>query len=90
MTESLTKQESRTRNVSGLLSAWFYAIFVLLVSTVLLVCNSLFCYVLVSFIPMPDNRVATAVISQLIYYLLPIALTFFQWYLFDQLKRSFA
>ncbi len=90
MPDSQADQDLSTRKVSSLFSAWFYAIFVLLVSTVLLVCNSLFSYVLVSLIPMPTNRVATAVISQLIYYLLPIALTFFQWYLFDQLKRSFS
>lgn len=90
MPESQANVDSNTRKVSGLFSAWFYAIFVLWVSTALLVCNSLFSYVLVSFIPMPESRVATAVISQLIYYLLPIALTFFQWYLFDQLKRSFS
>lgn len=85
--ESVAKDQPKS-NLSGLFSAWCYAILVLLVSTVLLVCNSLFCYVLVAFVPLPQDRVASAVTSQLIYYLVPVGLTFFQWYLFDQLKRS--
>lgn len=88
MAEKTEQSQVSTRSVSGQLSAWAYAFVVLLVSTILLICNSLFCYVLTDFIPLPEERIASAVISQLIYYLVPIGLTFFEWYLFDQLRRS--
>ncbi|MFO0940651.1 MAG: hypothetical protein U0930_07780 [Pirellulales bacterium] len=88
MAEKTGQRVGSSRSVSGHLSAWVYAFVVLLVSTVLLICNALFCYVLTDFIPMPEDRIASAVISQLIYYLVPIGLTFFEWYLFDQLRRS--
>lgn len=88
MAEKSKSSNASSRSVSGHLSAWAYAFVVLLVSTVLLICNALFCYVLTDFIPLPEDRIASAVISQLIYYLVPVALTFFEWYLFDQLRRS--
>lgn len=80
--------DGTAKQLSGIVSAWVYAFAVLAISVGLLACNSFFCYMLVGSIPLPTERVTAAVITQLVYYLLPIALTFFQWYLIDQLRRS--
>jgi hypothetical protein len=86
----LTSETDNTpRPISGWVSASLYALFVLTLSSLMLVCNSFFCYVLIGFIPMPPDRVTALVVSQLFYFLVPVLLTFLQWYLFDRLKRAF-
>lgn len=78
---------SRRRQWLGALSACFYAGYVLSVSAFLLFCNSLTSFVIYSAIPQLKEQVVMAAISQLFFFLMPVLLTFLQWYLFDHLKR---
>ena len=81
------RRESRWRTGLGVLSASLYAGFVLSVSAGLLFCNSMTSFVIYSTLPQSKDRVITATISQLFFFVVPVLLTFLQWYLFDQLKR---
>jgi hypothetical protein len=68
-------------------SACIYAAYVLTVSAFLLFCNSLTSFVIYSAIPEFNDRIFMAALSQLFFFLMPIFLTFLQWYLFDNLRR---
>ena len=79
--------QRRSQRWLGALSAGLYAGFVLSISAFLLFCNSLTSFVIYSTIPQFRDRVVMAALSQLFFYLMPVLLTFFEWYLYDQLKR---
>jgi hypothetical protein len=81
---------SKSRARASWLSAGLFAAFVLALSSGMLICNSFFCYFLIGFVPLPASQVGSLVLSQLFYFLVPVILTFLQWYLFDRLKRSFS
>lgn len=81
---------AKPQHIAGWISACLFALLVLFFSTVMLICNSYFVYVVVRFIPLPKEQVPSAVIAQLFYFLGPIALTFLEWYMFDRLKRAFS
>lgn len=85
--QGLREVSARTRQWLSALSAWLYAAYVLGISAILLFCNSLTSFVIYSAIPQSKDRVAMAALSQMFFFLMPVLLTFLQWYLFDHLKR---
>ena len=85
--QSRREVTARPRQWVGALSACLYAGYVLSVSALLLFCNSLTSFVIYSAIPQSKDRVVMAALSQMFFFLMPVLLTFFQWYLFDHLKR---
>ncbi len=86
MAIEIEDQPAGRRMDSGWVLAMLYAAMIMLISIILLVCNAMVSYVIIQFIPMPEQAVASAVLTQLFYYIVPIGLTFFQWYLFDRLR----
>lgn len=75
------------RKWRGSLSFCLYALYVLGVSAVMLFCNSLASFVLYSTIPRSQEGAMVDAVSQLFFYVMPILLTFLQWYLIDRLMR---
>ncbi|MBX3420452.1 MAG: hypothetical protein KF752_02735 [Pirellulaceae bacterium] len=64
-----------------------YAVFVLTVSAGLLFCNSVTSFVIYSTLPQSNDEDITARVSQLFFFVMPVLLTFFEWYLLDLLRR---
>jgi hypothetical protein len=85
--QSRREVTARPRQWVGALSACLYAGYVLSVSALLLFCNSLTSFVIYSAIPQSKDQVVMAALTQMFFFLMPVLLTFFQWYLFDHLKR---
>jgi hypothetical protein len=83
----LTGDRSVKRPWRGPISSCLYALLVLAISAGLLFCNSLTSFVIYSAIPQSEDRALMAALSQLFFYLMPILLTFLQWYLIDRLWR---
>jgi|688.fasta_scaffold00198_31 hypothetical protein len=71
----------------GVFMVSLYTIWVLGISAGLLFCNSMTSFVIYSGIPQSLTESLPASVSQLYFFLMPVALTFVEWYLFDQLRR---
>lgn len=80
-------QEKSARRWRGVLTVSLYTILVLGVSAGLLFCNSMTSLVIYSGIPQSLTENLPASVSQLYFFLMPVALTFVEWYLLDQIRR---
>jgi fatty acid desaturase len=72
------------------LPALLFAFWILLISLVMLYFNSLLSFVLIEFLPKPNDGVAAAAVAQLFFYVVPVVLTFLQWAILDRIRRVFA
>lgn len=73
----------------GPVSSCLVATIVLGISVGLLFCNSLTSFVIYAAIPKTQDQAVMAAVTQLFFYLMPIALTFLEWHLIDRVLRLF-
>lgn len=85
--EPTSSHRSEMDRWQGPLSSCLYSLLVLAISAGLLFCNSLTSFAIYSAIPQSEDRALMAAASQLFFYLMPVILTFLQWYLIDRLIR---
>ncbi|GIW98831.1 MAG: hypothetical protein KatS3mg111_2164 [Pirellulaceae bacterium] len=70
-------------------SGCLYAVYVIALSTALLLVNAIFALTLFSVVPKPASKELAARVGQFVYFVVPLILLILEWHLIDRIYRLF-
>lgn len=70
-------------------SGCLYAVYVVGLSAGMLFLNALFCLMIYSLLPKPDNEQMASRVGQLFFFIVPLVMLIVEWNLLDRVRRLF-